>query len=346
MSRDILKLMTDDDILEGMEIRLKTEGFNEKTIKDLLGGAKIIMDACTRTELYEVVFAEEPEKRIRPFIDSIFPYMSFNKIGWYGVALRILGDCIRELSANELNEDDIRMLNRLEHGEAQAEQKTKNPARVNGGAAYPADAPQEDNRSIAAKKAARRLALPFPDAGDALDILDMLHHDEEVLSKNRRIENLLKTVGYENKDYNAVYQKVDLMISMFGPVGVNKASLARQIVACRIDDRIKNGDEDAVTVLTWTLHDDNHKDLYLFSVRYCAAHNPKKFPYFNAATVRAMKYCRDNHGFYNFSNDELLSYPKYKKLLAIFREKYDLKELSLSEMSWVLTVSGKLLAGK
>ena len=345
MSREILKLMTDEDLLEGMTLKLRNDGFNEKTIADLLTGARKIMDACTRSELCAVVFAENPEKCIRPFIDAIFPYMSFNKVGWYGVALRILGRCVREIAANELTEDDIAALARLTTEDGEFDDEYIEEFDDDLGDNYFLST-GKDKASIAAKKAARRLQLPFPSVEDARRTLDRLSEDEDIVAKNKLITDTITNAGKENRNVNAVYRKVELISAMCGPADIDRAAIARQIVSCNIDNRLTEGDEDAVTVLAWTLHDDNHKDLYMFSVRYCAMHNPNKFPFFNAATVRALKYCRDNHGFYDFANDELLNYPKYKTLLAIFREKYELKGLSLSEISWLLTYSGKLLAGK
>ena len=103
-------------------------------------------------------------------------------------------------------------------------------------------------------------------------------------------------------------------------------------------------DDTAVKILTDSLHDKKQTNFYIFAVRYCVMHEPEHFPFYNAATVRSLKYCRDNHGFYNFSNDELLNYAKYKKILSMFRKKYGLTELSIPELSWVLSASGKLLS--
>lgn len=341
MSRDILRLMTDDDILEGMKIRLTSDGFKEKTIGDLLGGAKKILDACTREELLEAVFADAPEKEIRPFIDRMFPYMSFNKIGWYGVALRILGSCIREIASHELNEDDIKALAALDA--AEKKKKTPLPEEKTDRESPSPEASDEKGATIAAKRAARKLSLPFPCARDALTVLETMAHDEEIVAKRTYLAGVLKEAGRENTDFNAVLRKVEATVSVFGPAGIDKEEIARQIVACNIDGYLTAGDEIVVEKLTESLHDKKHSDFHIFAVRYCVMHEPDHFPFYNAATVRALKYCRDNHGFYNFSNDELLNYAKYKKILSMFRKKYGLTELSIPELSWVLSASGKLL---
>ncbi len=339
MNREFLKLMTDEDILEGMKIRLEREGFREKTVSDLLGGARKILDASTREQLAGAVFADEPEKAIRPLIDELFPYLSFNKIGWYGVALRIMGDCLRKIASNELDEDDKKRLAEIAAEEKKNAGQEENSISDN-------DEKTEKRSSIAAKKAARRLQLPFPKEADAYDVLYMLKHDPDVAARNAALKDAVEKAGKENKDFDAVLSKVSVLISICGPNGTDKENIARQIVACRIDEYMQNGSAEAVDILTNNLSDRNKHDFYMFAVRYCAAHYPELYPYYNPATVRAMKFCRDNHGFYNFSNDELLHYSKYKKLLAIFREKYSLEAFSLSEISWILTYSGKLLAGK
>lgn len=355
MSRDILKLMTDDDILEGMKIRLTSDGFREKTVEELLGGAKKLMDACTRGELLEAVFAAEPEKEIRPFIDRTFPYMSFNKIGWYGVAMRILGSCIREIASHELNEDDMKKLAELnaeEKNEAAPEEDAPETAEDEAAPETTVTAFSETTEngrktlSIAAKKAARKLSLPFPSDRDALNVFEKMAADKELTEKRNFLADTVKEVGKANTEYPAVLRKVDALVSVFGPAGIDKEAIAKQIVACDIDGYLAAGDETAVKILTDSLHDKKQTNFYIFAVRYCVMHEPEHFPFYNAATVRSLKYCRDNHGFYNFSNDELNDYGKYKKILSMFRKKYSLTGLSVSELSWVLTDAGKLLAGK
>lgn len=350
MSRDILKLMTDDDILEGMKIRLTSDGFREKTVEELSGGAKKLMDACTRSELLEAVFAAEPEKEIRPFIDRTFPYMSFNKIGWYGVAMRILGSCIREIASHELNEDDMKKLAELkveEKNEAAPETAENEATPETTEAVFPETTENgRKNLSIAAKKAARKLSLPFPSDRDALMVFEKMAADKETTDKRDFLADTVKEVGSGNTDFTAVLRKVDALVSVFGPAGIDKEAIAKQIVACDIDGYLTAGDETAVKILTDSLHDKKQTNFYIFAVRYCVMHEPEHFPFYNAATVRALKYCRDNHDFYNFSNDELNDYGKYKKILSMFRKKYSLTGLSVSELSWVLTDAGKLLAGK
>ena len=351
MNKDIIKLMTDEDILEGMSIHLKYEGFKEKTVDELLGGARKILEACTRKQLCDAVFDENPEKAIRPLLDKLFPYMSFNRIGWYGVVLRIMGSCLRKTASNELSEEDKLRLKEIETEEN--EPRDEGSENVSDAAEAENDVPSakgssdtENKRSIAAKKAARKLQLPFPKMSDAAGFLALLKKDEGIIRRNATIKEVMEKAGQENYDLEKVMMKVNVLISVCGPNGLDAESIAGQIISCKIDDYIENGSAEAVDILAGNLSDRRQHDFYMFAVRYCAAHDPERYPYYNTATVRAMKYCRDNYGFYNFSNDELLSYSKYKKLLAIFRKKYQLDEFSLSEISWILTASGKLLAGK
>lgn len=348
MNREILRLMTDDDILEGMKISMNADGFREKTVNELLGGARKLLDVCTREELLRTVFAEDPEKAIRPFIDHFFPYMSFNKIGWYGVALRILGDCIREIASHDLNEDDIKALAELDVRESEkasaAPEKAPVVPIVAPGAARKKETDKRD--TIAGKKAARKLSLPVPNARDAANVIKAIRNDEQIAAKRAVIERAVSEAGKENTDVAVVFRKVNALVSVYGPVGINREEIARQIVSCNIDKALANGDENVVKILTDSLHDKRQKKFYIFAVRYCMMHDPEHYPLYNAGTARALKYCRDNHGFYNFANDELLDYGKYKKILALFRKKYSLNDFSLREISWVLADSGELLAGK
>lgn len=351
MNKDIIKLMTDDDILEGMSIHLKYEGFKEKTIDELLGGARKILEACTRKQLCDAVFDENPEKAIRPLLDKLFPYMSFNKIGWYGVVLRIMGSCLRKTASSELSEEDKLRLKEIEREENERRNDgSKNVsynAETDNDVSFASNFSDTENKSsIAAKKAARKLQLPFPKVSDAEELLALLKKDQGILRRNGTIKAVMEKAGPENKDLEKVMMKVNVLISVCGPNGLDAESIAGQIISCNIDDYIVNGSAEAVDILSGNLSDKRQHDFYMFAVRYCAVHDPERYPFYNPATVRAMKYCRDNHGFYNFSNDDLLNYSKYKKLLAIFRKKYRLDEFSLSEISWILTASGKLLAGK
>ena len=348
MNRDFIKLMTDEDLLEGMRIRLQTEGFREKTVMDLLSGAGKIIEKCPRSQLCDAVFAPNPEKEIRPLLDKLFPYMPFNKIGWYSVAFRILGDCMRKIASNELNENDIKRLNELKRnnieyeGAPSAEENKQRDVFPN----VSCHSEQPKKNTIAAKKSARKLTLPFPRHEDAVQLLRSMQEDEELRKQDACIRQCMEEAGYKNTDPEAVLKKVNLILSLGGPTRVNRSGIASQIVACHVDEYIENGSPEAVIMLAGALHDENQKSFYLFAVKYCAAHYPEKFPHYNTAAVRALKYCRDHHDFYPFSGEELLDYEKYKKLLNIFRRKYALENLSLSEISCVLTAAGKLLVGK
>ena len=83
------------------------------------------------------------------------------------------------------------------------------------------------------------------------------------------------------------------------------------------------------------------KYFYSFASKYCSHHNQVEFPIYDSYVDIVLRYFRKADKFYNFKNEDLKDYCKFKNILLKFREYYGLQEFSLKELDKYLWQFGK-----
>lgn len=318
MGKETKASFTPGEVCKGVENRLVSRGFGEKALRDIGDGAENIFASSDMNRVEAIAFSQGGEKEYRPFLDEILPQLSFNQIGWYLVALRLICAYIRENSKSESIAQAV-------------SRESKAPEEEPVEDAQPENEPEEN-------------ILPRPERAEAEALLKKYRGNGDIQKKNACLQEILMQTGFGNTNEAAVLEKVRGVMKLYGKISPRAELTARQIVNQNLDELLANGYEEAVQLIVNALgQEKSSHGNYYFAVRYCLMHNPEKFPVIDDFAVKAMKYYRDKYEFFNFADDEPFVYAKYKKLLGIFRSRFELSGFSLADISRILTAAGRSL---
>lgn len=141
-----------------------------------------------------------------------------------------------------------------------------------------------------------------------------------------------------NTDMNAVMIKVSLLKDYYSAPSryVKTYEVAEGVVACNIDDKLKDGDGSVVNDIQ------KRTGQYVFATKYCHFHKPETFPIFDSKVEIALKYFKNNFGF-DFTIKELRDYEKYKGICDRFIDEFELEKnyKKIDEYLWLV---GKALS--
>lgn len=168
------------------------------------------------------------------------------------------------------------------------------------------------------------------------DTLENYKFQEEALDKlffvtypsNTLMEDVLVKVSTLNDFYST---------NIFAAYKVSK-----HIISLDIDERLNNSDITLVNDISKIEMDNgNIKNFYSFASKYCSHHKPLDFPIYDSFVNTLLKYFRDTDSFYEFKNEDLKDYVKFKNILIEFQKYYGLEQFNLKEIDKYLWLLGK-----
>ena len=222
--------------------------------------------------------------------------------------------------------------------------REKNDAPKNEISTTPSETSQKTDKEDAATKVVNESLRQ--DKAAVLKMLEQQEKSDEFVRDRDETQRLFCRAHPGNETQEDVLPKVKFVASRLKIPFFDCEKTAAHIVSCHIDEDLKLGDEIVVKNVAEVAAYGKVRNEYLFAAAYCHCHAPEKFPLFSTDTERAMRFFRDETGFYWFFNDELKNYAKYIRLLRIFREKAGLDGLTLDQISRYLQIVGKELKTK
>lgn len=117
--------------------------------------------------------------------------------------------------------------------------------------------------------------------------------------------------------------------------------VAKHIRNLKIDTRLKDGDPTLVNEIAKITIGGKTKNFYSFASKFCSHHNEQDFPIYDSYVHKVLKYYRDVNRFYDFEENDLWVYPKFKNILIKFKEFYKLKKYNFKELDKYLWQLGK-----
>ena len=124
--------------------------------------------------------------------------------------------------------------------------------------------------------------------------------------------------------------------NIFSPFNV-----AKHIVDLKIDERLKNGDTSLVNDIAKITIGEKERYFYSFASKYCSHNLPEKYPIYDSYVDKVLMYFLKEDKFYQFKQEDLKNYPKFKEILLQFQEYYHLKEFNLKQIDRYLWQLGK-----
>ena len=122
--------------------------------------------------------------------------------------------------------------------------------------------------------------------------------------------------------------------------------VARHIESLQIDEALQAGDETLVwKIANIDLEDKDgnlkHRYFYSFATKYCSHHNPLDFPIYDSYVEKILKYFRKINKEFNFKNEDLKDYSKFKAILLNFQQLYGITQYTLKDLDRYLWQLGK-----
>ena len=185
---------------------------------------------------------------------------------------------------------------------------------------------------------------------DALNVLASYSRLEPYGIQEDVLQYVLKH-HKNNKEYSAVETKTKLL-NLFYSTSINAVNLmAKHIFEIdRIDDRLQKGDKTLVAeIANLHLSDGSTRNNYSFATKFCAYHQPKKYPIFDSIVeavfislfengkIKGYQYTRKKtHDEKSFSTTgfraKLKEYSFYVEVYDAFMAQYDLKSFSYRQV--------------
>ncbi|MBQ6921387.1 MAG: hypothetical protein IJQ72_05840 [Bacilli bacterium] len=146
-------------------------------------------------------------------------------------------------------------------------------------------------------------------------------------NSNKELENILIKCSILNDFYSTNIFKI--------------YPVAKHIQSLNIDTRLKDGDPTLVDEIAKITIGGKTKNFYSFASKFCSHHNQLDFPIYDSYVHKVLKYYRNVDRFYDFEENDLKVYPKFKNILIEFRSFYKLDKYNLKELDKYLWQFGK-----
>lgn len=146
------------------------------------------------------------------------------------------------------------------------------------------------------------------------------------------IDELFAGSYKSNKELKNIMIKCSILNDFYSTNIFKIYPVACRILELDIDDRLATGDITLVNDIATVIINGKKKYFYSFASKYCSHHNQMEFPIYDSYVDVVLRHFRKVDKFYNFKNDDLKDYCKFKNILLKFREYYSLQEFSLKEL--------------
>lgn len=148
-----------------------------------------------------------------------------------------------------------------------------------------------------------------------------------------------------NSDISAILAKVYAINDAFGTAVYWQIIIAEHIERQNIDEGLSVGDLFVVDRIRLghgiKTSKGRERNLYSFATKYCAFHNPEKYPMFDSNVERALRYFNKHHEF-KFDGD-LRKYKDFVSTIEKFQKTFELQSFSFRDIDKYLYLIGREL---
>jgi hypothetical protein len=132
----------------------------------------------------------------------------------------------------------------------------------------------------------------------------------------------------ENTSLPHVLLKVAAINSLYSTQIYGVREVARKIVDCGIDKKLKDGDTGVVDDISWASFltkegKEKKRRNYSFATKYCAWHKPEKYPLYDSRVETCLRAYQQKRAFTSpFNYDDLKNYARFREVVDAFRTQY------------------------
>ncbi len=192
------------------------------------------------------------------------------------------------------------------------------------------------------RKNRNRGDIPRPSENEVMKYIEIWDALENYKFQEAALDKLFFITYPSNTLMEDVLVKVSTLNDFYSTNIFAAYKVAKHILSLDIDERLNNGDITLVgDIAKIEMDNENIKNFYSFASKYCSHHKPLDFPIYDSFVDILLKYFRDTDNFYEFKNDDLKDYIRFKEILIEFRRYYGLEQFNLKEIDKYLWLLGK-----
>lgn len=184
--------------------------------------------------------------------------------------------------------------------------------------------------------------IPRPSCGEVDRYLHKWNTTADLFQPETVLKKLFTETCPKNNSIDDIILKTAALNTVYNTYIYSVYPVAQHILSLNIDERLAEGDETLVNELMRVFYTDGGKiDHYSFATKYCSFHNPNAFPIYDSYVDKILQHYRNQEGFSSFKNNELKSYPNFKRIIADFRRHFGLEKYSVKQLDQYLWQFGK-----
>jgi hypothetical protein len=192
--------------------------------------------------------------------------------------------------------------------------------------------------------------LETPTAKLVKGCIDKFDQDKQSSSIDKAILNLFEKFP-ENKKLDDVLLKTSVINDFYSTNIYGTFIIAKHIQQLNIDNALSAGYENVVSAIA-TGHGIISKrseiikkeiNFYSFATKYCNWHNKDKYPIYDSFVEKILITYRKRDQFFEFQNNELKDFKRFKEIIATFKNYYNLTKHDFKEIDKFLWIYGKAI---
>lgn len=187
----------------------------------------------------------------------------------------------------------------------------------------------------------KNVKVPSPCKEEVEKYLSSWDSNEYYTDKEKALDKLFFGDFKCNDNLDNVLIKCSVLNDFYSTNIFNVHDVAKHILSLNIDDRLQKGDSTLVDDIARVTISGKNKYFYSFASKYCSHHNPKEYPIYDSYVEKVLKYFRKIDKFFDFNNDDLKNYEKFKEILINFKRYYSIEEYNLKDLDRYLWQLGK-----
>ena len=209
------------------------------------------------------------------------------------------------------------------------------------GIAYTQSKPQKEKAVRQARTYQRKEGIPNPSIEEVEYWLHQWDTLEDYVAQEAAINEVFLGKYNSNDNIQNILIKTSILNDFYSTNIFKVYPVAKHILSLNIDERLKKGDPTIVNDISKNFINDEEKNFYSFASKYCSHHNPLNYPIYDSYVHKVLMYFKRVDNFFDFEEEDLKDYPKFKNILIKFREFYNLEKYNLKELDKYIWQFGK-----
>lgn len=186
-----------------------------------------------------------------------------------------------------------------------------------------------------------KIIIPKPSNEEVKKYIGEWDKNNEYFDKEKALNKLFLKLCPKNTDIKDILLKASILNDFYSTNIFSIYPVAEHIYKMKIDSKLEEGDISAVSDIKSVIIGGKKKELYSFASKYCSHHNPEDYPIYDSYVDRILRYFRKCHKFFDFKNEDLKDYVKFKGIIIEFQKFYGLNEYNLKQIDQYLWQLGK-----